>query len=59
MALVQSLIRRLPNSLSHVEESIARTCGYKWSLLKVREGKYKGGHDGPSWNLEAKRVDFT
>jgi hypothetical protein len=24
-----------------------RTCGYKWSLLKVREGKYKESMMGP------------
>jgi hypothetical protein len=23
-----------------------RTCGYKWSLLKVREGKYEREHGG-------------
>jgi hypothetical protein len=29
---------------------------YKWSLLKVREGKYKGEHVGHRWNLEAERA---
>jgi hypothetical protein len=24
-----------------------RTCGYKWSLLKFREEKYKGSRMGP------------
>jgi hypothetical protein len=43
MGLVQFVIRRLPNSLSLMEESMAR-CGYKRSLLKVMEGKYKGKH---------------
>jgi hypothetical protein len=36
-----------------------RTHGYKWSLLKVREGKYKrecGGHRG---NLEAESLRFS
>jgi hypothetical protein len=33
--------------VSHWEESIhSGTCGYKWSLLKVREGKYKREHGG-------------
>jgi hypothetical protein len=27
--------------------------GYKWSLLKVNEGKYKRLHGGPRWNLDA------
>jgi hypothetical protein len=27
----------------------------KWSLLKVREGKYKGSMVRPRWKLEAKR----
>jgi hypothetical protein len=33
-----------------------RTCGCKWSFLKVREGKYKRGTVGPRWNLEAESV---
>jgi hypothetical protein len=27
--------------------------GYKWSLLKIREGNYKREHGGYRWNLEA------
>jgi hypothetical protein len=42
MAMVQSVIRRLV-WLGRIH---GRTSGYKWSLLKVREGKYKGKHDG-------------
>jgi hypothetical protein len=43
-ALVQSVIRRLPNSLCPAGRIHRRTRGHKWSLLKVREGKYKGEH---------------
>jgi hypothetical protein len=33
-----------------------RTHGCKWSLLKVREGKYKGSMVvGPRWKPEAER----
>jgi hypothetical protein len=44
MVLVHSVIRKLPNSLFHMEESMAHLC--KESLLKVREGKYKRKHGG-------------
>jgi hypothetical protein len=40
MAKVQSVIR-FPNSLCLTWKHPGRTCGCKWSLLKVREGKYK------------------
>jgi hypothetical protein len=50
MALVQSVIRRLPNSLCPMGRIHGRTHGCKWSLLKVREGKYKREHEGPRWN---------
>jgi hypothetical protein len=46
MALVQSVIRRIPNSSIPPERIHGRTCGYKESLLKVREKKYKVKHDG-------------
>jgi hypothetical protein len=36
------MIRRLQNSLCPHRKHVCRTRGYKWSLLKVREGKYKG-----------------
>jgi hypothetical protein len=29
-----------------------RIHGYKWSLLRVREGKHKGWLVRPGWNLE-------
>jgi hypothetical protein len=41
-APVQSVIKRLLNSLC----STVRNPGSKGSLLKVREGKYKGEHGG-------------
>jgi hypothetical protein len=45
MALVQSVIRRLPNSLYPTRKnSLQDINGYKWSLLKVRKGKCKGEH---------------
>jgi hypothetical protein len=55
MAMVQSVIRRIPNSLcSTWRNPWQDTC--KCSLLKVREGNCKREHGGPRWNLEAKRV---
>jgi hypothetical protein len=45
MALVLSVIRKLPNSLC-LGRIHGRTCGCNGSLLKVREGKYKGGMVG-------------
>jgi hypothetical protein len=36
-----------------------RIRGYKWSLLKVREGKYKKEHGGCRWNLQAERACFS
>jgi hypothetical protein len=44
MTLVQSVIRRLPDSLCPSGRIHGRTHGYKWSLLKARKGKYKGKH---------------
>jgi hypothetical protein len=38
---VQFVIRRLPNSLCSIGRIHPRTHGCKWSLLKVRERKYK------------------
>jgi hypothetical protein len=35
------------------------TRGCKWSLLKVRERKYKMEHGGPRWTLEADRMCFS
>jgi hypothetical protein len=32
---------------------------YKWSLLKVREGKYKRSMVGLRWNLEAEKACFS
>jgi hypothetical protein len=34
-------------------------CGYKWSLLKVRKGNYKGEHGGHRWNLEVEWACFS
>jgi hypothetical protein len=31
-----------------------RTHGYKWGLLNVRKGKYKGEHGGHRWMRERK-----
>jgi hypothetical protein len=45
-ALVQSVIRRFPNSLYPRGRIHGRTHGYKGSLLNVRKGKYKGEHGG-------------
>jgi hypothetical protein len=45
-ALVQSVIRRFPNSLCPAGRIYHRMHGCKWSLLKVRKGKYKGEHGG-------------
>jgi hypothetical protein len=42
-ALVQSMIRRHPNSLCPEGRIHCRTCGYKWGLLKVRKGKEEQG----------------
>jgi hypothetical protein len=33
--------------------------GHKGSLLKVREGKYKGNMMGPRWNLQTQRAFFS
>jgi hypothetical protein len=35
-----------------------RTCGYKGSLLKIRERKYKGEHGGCRQSLLADRASF-
>jgi hypothetical protein len=52
MVLVESVIRRLPNSFSPVTIH-GRTHEYKWSLLKVREGNYKAEQGG---DLEAENT---
>jgi hypothetical protein len=57
--MVQSVIRRLANSLCPAWKNLSRTCGCKWSLLKVREGNYKREHGGPSWDLEAEKACFS
>jgi hypothetical protein len=44
--LVQSVIRRLPDSLYPMGRIHHKTHEYKWSLLKVRKGQYKGEHAG-------------
>jgi hypothetical protein len=46
VALGQSVIRTLPDSLYPTGQSPDRTRGYKWSLLKVRKGKHKWEHFG-------------
>jgi hypothetical protein len=43
---VESMIRGLPNSLGPWGRIHGRTQGCKWSLLKVREEKYKMEHGG-------------
>jgi hypothetical protein len=53
MALVQSVIRRLTNSLFPPGRIHGRTRGHKWNLLKVREEKYKG-RPGRSWKPRAR-----
>jgi hypothetical protein len=56
-ALVWSVIRRLPNSCP-VWKNPWQDHGYKWSLLKIRERKYKGNTVSPRWKPKAKRVCF-
>jgi hypothetical protein len=46
---VESVIRRLPNSLSRGGESTAGHVG----VNGVREEKYKREHGGPRWDREA------
>jgi hypothetical protein len=60
VVLVQSVIRRFPNSFCPVGKIRDRTHGCKGRLLKVREGKRnpKGYMRGPRQNLEAKRTCF-
>jgi hypothetical protein len=41
---VESVIRRLPNLSVLPGRTHGRTCGCKWSLLKVRKGTYKKEH---------------
>jgi hypothetical protein len=52
-----SVIKRLPNSLYPAGRIHGKTCGCKWSLLKVREGNTKGPWQGPNgiWKLMAGR----
>jgi hypothetical protein len=50
MVLVQSVIRRLPNSLYTTRKNPWQDIWCKGSLLKVREEK-KGSILGPRWNL--------
>jgi hypothetical protein len=38
------VVRRLLYLHTQLERVHGRTPGYKWSLLKIREGKYKGKH---------------
>jgi hypothetical protein len=38
---MESVIRRLPNSLCPPGKNPSQYMWYKWSLLKVRERKYK------------------
>jgi hypothetical protein len=55
-ALVQkSVFRRLPNSCpeGRIQD---RTRGCKWSLLKVRDGKYKGKHSETQVEARRERV---
>jgi hypothetical protein len=46
MVLVQSVIKRLPNTLYPTRKNTCRTHGCKGSLLKVKKEKYKGKHGG-------------
>jgi hypothetical protein len=46
MTLVQSVIRRLTNSLCPREESMAGHMGINGVYLKIREGKHKREHGG-------------
>jgi hypothetical protein len=56
MTLVQSVIRRLTNSLCPREESMAGHMGINGVYLKLGKGNTKGSMVGPRWNLEAERV---
>jgi hypothetical protein len=53
MALVQSVIRGLPNSLSHVEDSMAGHVGMNGVYYKLGKGNAKGSMVSPSgsWKL--------
>jgi hypothetical protein len=59
VVVVESVIRRLPNSLCPTRNNSWQDRWYKWSLLKVREGKYKKEPGGHSWNLQAERACFS
>jgi hypothetical protein len=56
MVLVQSVIRRLANSLYPPGRIHGRTRGCKGNLLKVREEEYKGKHGGAQ--MEAERACY-
>jgi hypothetical protein len=53
MALVQSVIRRLPNPFYPTRKNHGRTHGCKGSLLKGREEKYRGKHVGAQVEAES------
>jgi hypothetical protein len=60
MTMMQSVIRRLPNSLCPARKKPWQvTRGCKQTLLKVREGNYKREHGGPRWKLEAEIACFS
>jgi hypothetical protein len=56
IALVEYVIRRLPNSLSHVEHSMAGHKGINGVYLKLGKGNTKGGMVRPMGNLEAESM---
>jgi hypothetical protein len=58
MALVQSVIRRLPNYLSCMEEPMAGHVGIKGICEKLENGNTKGSRMGLRWMLEDERAYF-
>jgi hypothetical protein len=56
---VQSVIKRFPNFCVLRGGTHSRIREFNWSLLKVREGNYKRGHNGSMWKPEAERVCFS
>jgi hypothetical protein len=57
MAMVWSVISRLPNSLCPLGKNPWQDTWVKWSLFKVRKGNTKGAWHC-RWNLEAVRMRF-
>jgi hypothetical protein len=59
MALVHSVIRRLPNSSYPIRKNPWQDTWVKWNLLKFREGKYKGKHVQAQIEAGSQELDFS